>query len=148
MPEEVAFFGRTAGYGVLIAIAYWFVSYEVTGTVLLAGFGLATGVGFVLLWRRSRSAKRTGAVDVDRPFTDESGPVPLRSFAPLELGLGIAVVGLGLVFGIWFVIAAAVPVAVGALEWVREARHELDLVSTRAPSGSTASPGAGRGPAD
>ena len=143
MPEEVAFFGRTAGYGLLIALAYWFVSYEVTGTVLLAGFGLATGVGFVLLWRRSRGARRAGPIDADRPFSDETGPVPLRSFAPLELGLGIAVVGLGLVFGIWFVIAAAVPVAAGALEWVREARHELDLVSTSTPPGGAAGPEAG-----
>ena len=131
MPEEVGFFGRTAAYGVFIAIAYWFVSYEVTGTVLLGGFGLATGVGFVLLWRRNRAAKRTGSLDPDRPFTDESGPVPLRSFAPLEVGLGVAVLALGLVFGIWFVVAAAAPIAMGAIDWVRAARREHDLVAAR-----------------
>ncbi len=142
MPEEVAFFGRTSLYGLVIAVVYWFVSYDVAGTGLLFGFGLATGVGFVLLWRRDRAAQRragsaamspraASAFDPDRPFTDERGPVPLGSFAPLEVGFGVAVAALGLVFGIWFILAAIIPVLAGAATWVREARREADLVASR-----------------
>jgi hypothetical protein len=136
MPEEVGFFGRTAAYGLFIAAVYWFVSYEVAGTVLLAGFGLATGVGFVLLLRRHRSGEREareagGSLRTDAPFSDESGAVPLRSFAPLELGVGVTILGLGLVFGIWFVILAIVPLAAGSFGWIRAARREHDLVEAR-----------------
>ncbi len=128
MPEEVGFFGRTAAYGLFIAVVYWFASYDVTGTVLLAGFGLATGAGFVMLLRRHRTAP-PGRVDA--PVTDESGAIPLRSFAPLEFGVGIAVLALGLVFGIWFAIVAIIPLAVGSIDWIRAARREHDLVAGR-----------------
>jgi hypothetical protein len=47
MPEEMRFFLRTGLYTALIGTVYWFVSYEVTGTVMLA-FLLAACAFFVI----------------------------------------------------------------------------------------------------
>jgi hypothetical protein len=145
MPEEVKFFGRIGAYGLFIAAVYWFVSYEPAGTVLLGGFGLATGAAFVLLRRGARrpAVTRDGGADrpsdrsiaalaPDGPFGDESGPVPLRSLAPFEVGFGLAVMSLSVAFGIWFAIAGLLPLAIGAADWLGSANRELDLIDSPA----------------
>ncbi|MBA3431837.1 MAG: cytochrome c oxidase subunit 4 [Actinobacteria bacterium] len=43
MVEELRFFLRIGVFGALIAIIYWFVSYEEAGTVLLVGIVVAAG---------------------------------------------------------------------------------------------------------
>ena len=138
MPEEVKFFGRIAPYAFFIAAVYWFVSYEAAGTVLLGGFGLATGAAFVLLRRGAKGRGRRSTESVaagatpDGPFGDESGPVPLRSLAPLELGFGLAVMSLSVAFGIWFAIAGLLPLAIGAADWLGSANREFDLIDSAA----------------
>ena len=134
MAEEVRLFGRLSLYALVVGTIYWFVSYEVAGTVLLLGFGLATGLAFIILWRRDRKVRAAGragdgdggALDPDGPFGDESGPVPTRSAAPLVVGFGVAVIALGGAFGPWFVITGLVPVILGAADWLRSANRELD----------------------
>ena len=42
-PQEVTFFLFLAAFALVITIVYWFASYEPAGTVLLAGFTIATG---------------------------------------------------------------------------------------------------------
>jgi hypothetical protein len=87
MPEEVKFFGRIGAYGLFIAAVYWFVSYEPAGTVLLGGFGLATGAAFVLLRRGARrpAVTRDGRADraSDRSIAatghSAMSPAPFRS---------------------------------------------------------------------
>jgi hypothetical protein len=128
VPEEVWFFGRSGLFGLLIAIVYWFVSYEIAGTLLLGGFGLATGLAFLVL-RAGRPRDSNGKVagqSREQPFEDEGGLVPLASLAPLEIGLGIGIASLGMAFGIWFLLAGLLPLALGAADWlgavVRESR--------------------------
>ena len=129
IPVEVAILGGMSAYAVFLGVVYWLVSYEVAGTVLLLGFGVATGVGFAVLRWESRAGTGSGGVDgsTDRPFTDESGAIPTRSLAPLIVGFGVAVAALGLVFGIWFVIGGAIPIVAGGVDWLRSAQHELQL---------------------
>jgi hypothetical protein len=143
MPEEAVFFGRSGAFGLALAAVYWFVSYEIAGTVLLAGFGLATGAAFLLLARSARRSRpsegRTepptagdamaphgGAAPERAPFEDEGGLIPLRSFAPLWVGLGLAVMSVALGFGLWFVLAGLVPLALGAGSWLAEVGREAE----------------------
>ena len=106
MADEVRLFGRLSAYALVVGTIYWFVSYELAGTVLLLGFGLATGLAFIILFRRDRKVRAARAAGApirddgagpgpDGPFGDESGPVPTRSAAPLVVGFGIAVIALG-----------------------------------------------------
>ncbi len=140
MADEVRLFGRLSAYALVVGTIYWFVSYELAGTVLLLGFGLATGLAFIILFRRDRKVRGGGPARAarapiagdgvgrgpDGPFGDESGPVPTRSAAPLVVGFGVAVMALGGAFGPWFVITGLVPVLIGASDWLRAANRELD----------------------
>lgn len=145
MADEVKLFGRLSLYALVVGTIYWFVSYELAGTVLLLGFGLATGLAFIILFRRDRKVRAERALTAgevpadaasppptgddlapDGPFGDESGPVPTRSAAPLVVGFGLAVIALGVAFGPWFAITGLVPVLIGAADWLRAANHELD----------------------
>jgi Cytochrome c oxidase subunit IV len=148
MPEEVRFFGRLSIYALIIGAVYWFLSYDAAGTVLLIGFGFATGVAFLVLWRSGRRDD-PGAIDrpdvPDGPFGDESAPVPTRSAAPLALGFGVAVMALAGAFGPWFLIAGAVPLVLGATDWLRSASRELSQAASADATGrNPAAEGGGR----
>jgi hypothetical protein len=136
VPEEVRFLGRLAAYGLLIGVIYWFVAYEVAGTVLLLAFGGAAGFATLLLLldvrrrrhgplpRRPLDWLALTADEEDPPFGDEPATLPAGSGAPLEFGFGLAVAALGLVFGAWLVALGLVPIVVGAATWIRAAMAE------------------------
>lgn len=125
-PQETRFFAVIGALGVVLGIAYWFVSYEVAGTVLLTSFGLASGLAAArLVVTRRNAGEPAGA---DRPFLDESGRLPAPTLAPLALGLGISLALTAVVFGPWLVVAAAIPLAWGGWAWFAGARDEFDAV--------------------
>ncbi len=132
MAEEIRFFGRLSLYALVVGTGYWFISYETAGTVLLLGFGIATGVAFIVLRRGRPASGDTRADEVesypgrpDGPFGDESAPVPTRSAAPLVVGFGIAVMALAGAFGPWFLLTGAIPFLIGSVDWLRAAGREL-----------------------
>ena len=145
-PQETRFFLLIAGWAGALGIIYWFVSYEVAGTALLAGLALASGLISVWLIRALRAATRRGLAaagtpdltaerkdapgrgtgGVDRPFLDESGRLPDPTLAPFAVGLGVALIVLGPVFGVAPVAVGAVSLVWGAWTWLRAARDELD----------------------
>jgi hypothetical protein len=144
-PQETRFFLLIAGWAGGAGIIYWFVSYEVAGTALLAGLALASGVMSIWLIRARRLAARrpadsgapaitadrvdasgSGTAGVDRPFLDESGRLPDPTLAPFAVGLGIALAVLGPVFGLAPVAVGVLSFLWGASLWLRAARDELD----------------------
>jgi len=148
-PQETRFFAVIGALGVVLGIAYWFVSYEVAGTVLLVGFGLASGLAAARLfvtWRGREVARRVragagepsargpdegegpggGLAGVDRPFLDESGRLPAPTLAPLALGLGISLALTAVVFGPWLLVAAVIPLVWGCWAWFAGAREEFE----------------------
>ena len=144
-PAEARFFLFVGAFGIVLAAIYWFVSYELAGTVMLGGFGLGAGLlGLRLRIERPPAAGRNGSgtqaapdragpgvPDVDTPggpetpFTDESGRLPGETLAPLSLGLGVALALTALVFGPWLLVAGIVPFAWGAWTWLSGASDEL-----------------------
>jgi hypothetical protein len=110
-----------AALGALMAVVYWFVSYEAAGSVLLAGFGLACGIIGV-----RAGAGGTARMDADRPLLDEHGRIPSPTFGPFALAVGIALAATSLVFGLAPLVVAVLPVAWGAREWLGRASAELD----------------------
>jgi hypothetical protein len=144
-PQEARVFVLLSAFGIIVGAIYWFVSYESAGTVLLLGFGAATGViGLRLVAdpasRIVRERARAGAAEtipagegtgagtggVDRPFLDETGRLPDETIAPFAVGLGVAVAATGLIFGPAPVIVGLLPLAWGAWSWLSSARAELD----------------------
>jgi hypothetical protein len=139
--QETKVFLLMAAFGLIVATIYWFVSYEAAGTVLLAGFGLATGVIAVLLAASDPTARRPardggvaldargttvgGTSGVDRPFADESGRLPRETVAPFAVGAGVALAATGLIFGLAPIIVGVLPLAWGAWSWLTSAGDEL-----------------------
>ena len=142
--QETRVFLLMAVFGFLVAAIYWFVSYEVAGTILLFGFGLATAVISARLAadpasRRIRERARApeapsaddtltsggGTGGIDRPFADETGRLPDATIAPFAVGAGVALAATGLVFGLAPVIVALLPLGWGAFTWLSSANDEL-----------------------
>jgi hypothetical protein len=71
-PQETRFFLFLGGFGIVLATIYWFLTYEVAGTVLLAGFGLGTGLlGIGLLRSRPGRVARAAAAGDGQSAADD-----------------------------------------------------------------------------
>ena len=93
----------------LIGVIYFVASYEATGSTLLgATVGLAVIPGGFLLYRTMRMHGPTAQDNPDAEMRDGRGPVgafPESSIWPVVLAAGVALLGIGFIFGGW----AAVP---------------------------------------
>jgi hypothetical protein len=144
---ETRVFLLMAVFGLAVGVVYWFLSYEVAGTVLLIGFGLATAViaaklavdrGPRRLARPVAPAADAGSPDAaDRPFADDTGRLPDATIAPFAVGAGVALAALGLVFGLAPVIVGLLPLGWGALTWLESANEELAATQTDDASDAT-----------
>ena len=132
MAEELRFFLRIGLFAALIATIYWFVSYEVAGTILLAGIVFSVGVLVVTVGRAVRPARDDIAPDNKSgseggrlsmlatiakrtlAFEEESEPAsgsPLQladepiahtSAWPILTAVAALLIGLGFLWGGWF----------------------------------------------
>ena len=104
MKIEARFLLFLAGFGAVIALIYWFASYEDAGTTMLVAtslLGLLPG-SYYLWWSRRMTPRPED--DAEARPEDGAGVVgafPGSSIWPFVLGLGAAMVGLSLVFGFW-----------------------------------------------
>jgi hypothetical protein len=127
LSEEALLFSRLAIFGIVIGVAYWFISYEVAGTVMLIGFGVASGVIAVAIWasptRGAVAARREAAGDV---VTEPIERIPAPAFAPVLVAAGIAIALLGLTLGLLIVPLGVVVAVIGGRYWLQAAIREGD----------------------
>jgi hypothetical protein len=137
LSEEAKVFARMSIFGIVVGGAYWFLTYEVAGTVLLLGFGLAAGVATVANVIRSRRAAGDATAAGDGVAGGEVAgrdsvqgeavePFPEPGWAPLIISLGVGGLALGAAFGPWLTIAGLLVAIAGGASWlsaaIREAR--------------------------
>lgn len=147
MAEELRFFLRIALFVGPAAAVYWFVSYEVAGTILLVALTLgallflATIASLVQAARDdivpdASGAGRTVIGIVERlvGFEEDSGPAagsPLESDEepiahtsawPVLTSASASLVGIGLLFGPWFWIPGLAIAALALLGWSAQLR--------------------------
>lgn len=143
MAEELRFFLRTALYVVVVAAAYWFITYEPVGTVLLVVLGVAIAaflavvsamapatVGEVRPSRGGVIRKAFGTVNrviglrdpVDEAAPLAGGPdlVPLSSPWPILTAAGMVIIGMGLIFGTWLIVPGVVLTGVAGVGWLTQ----------------------------
>lgn len=103
---------------------YWFLSGDPTGTTALAvTVGLGGLVTFYLFYTGSRLSgvrpedRRDGEI---HERAGEQGFFSPHSWAPFFVGIGLAVVTVGLVVGWWLVVIGAALTALAVLQWVFE----------------------------
>jgi hypothetical protein len=134
MIEERRFFLRTALFASVIAVVYWFVSYETAGSVMLLAIGLSAMFLMVVLRRHTNEPER-GPLETARhltmeivtfedpeegsasPLAIEEGAMPAMSYPPLAVAVGAGAVAGGLVFGAWLWLPGAALVVGAAWRW-------------------------------
>ena len=103
----------------LVGIVYWFTSKDPTGTAcLLFGFFAYALIGAYLLvqWRRRKGVPRPEDRD-DAEMSDGEGEIgffPAASIWPAGIGIGAIFLGIGLIYGVWYLFIGGV-FAVGSL---------------------------------
>lgn len=145
MAEELRFFLRTGVYSIVVGTVYWFVSYEVAGSVLLAFvvFAALAFVGVAGAFVRgahseivppgtSGVARVLGSVNRVLGFEEHAGavssdplaaglePIPTGSIWPLIGGIAALLMLLGLVYGPWLLLPGIVLAAGTVWGWVTQ----------------------------
>jgi hypothetical protein len=99
----------------VIAAVYWFTSYEDAGAVMLLVAALAYAMlsGYLYLQVRRLADGPARAEDLDEGTVPDFGSVeigyfPAASVWPAALAMGAVLTALGLVFGYWFLVIAAI----------------------------------------
>lgn len=110
----------------LVCAAYWFLSYETSGTLMLLGamlLGLVPG-GYYFWWSRRMKPRPEDNPQATR--ADGAGIVaafPSTSVWPFVIGLAAASIGLALVFGLWTAAIGFALAIAALLGVVRESRR-------------------------
>jgi hypothetical protein len=145
MAEELRFFLRTALYSAVVGVIYWFVSYEVAGSVMLAFVVFATGllVGiffFAVRATRGQLDPRTGGpmqragmaiarlvgfaeprgAAGEQPIAAGLEPLPVSSIWPLVAATAATMMGLGLVYGLWLTLPGLALAAITIWGWITQ----------------------------
>jgi hypothetical protein len=123
MKAETWIFGINAVFFLLVAPAYWFLSYDPTGTAaLIMTFLLTLLVTFYLGFHASKMEPRPE----DRKEAEiadgagELGFFPPYSWWPLWCAATVAVMVLGVVFGWWLFIIGAGLGSIALTGWIFE----------------------------
>ena len=134
LTAETKLFARMAIFGIAIGVAYWFLTYETAGSVMLTTFGFASGIAAVAVWAGSRQRRGAGrpvgdhraatASDVDAAL--DADAVPRPGWAPLGIAVGLGGVALAGPFGPWLAIAGLVLTVRSAKTWLDSTVRETD----------------------
>lgn len=89
------------------SLVYWSLSKDPTGGVALAfAAGLAFLIGYYLFFTGRRIPPRPEDI-AEAEISDGAGEVGFfspHSYWPLGMGLGVALIALGFVFGVWIIL--------------------------------------------
>lgn len=125
MKAETYIFGVNAVFFTLVAPAYWFISYDPTGTAALVMTALLTTlVTFYLGMHARRMVEVRPEDDKEGQIADGAGELgffPPYSWWPLWVAASAAVVVVGLAFAAWWLVAIGVGLLSIALSgWIFE----------------------------
>ena len=115
----------SAGFSVVIGTIYWFVAYEIAGTIFLAAMAAALlfTAGFVALSARGPLSAQDRADAVPAESAGEQiGPFPGASIWPVFLGAGSLLFVVGLIYGVWLLALGGLISAAALLGMTREGR--------------------------
>ena len=115
-----------AAFFAVVAVVYWFWSYETSGTAMLTGtflLGLLPG-GYYYWWSRRMKPRPEDDPNAEREEgAGAVGAFPSSSIWPFVLGMSAASVALALVFGFWSALVGFALATAAVLGVIRESRR-------------------------
>jgi hypothetical protein len=106
------------GFLFLTGVAYWFLSYEDAGTVMLLLAGVLGFIVGVWIWVQSHNPAKTDAVE-----HAEGEWLPHASIWPFWIGLGAAFAAGGLAMSPWLVAPGVFVLLIGVVGFARQSRY-------------------------
>ena len=108
MSTQVKFLLGAGGFAIVVAIVYWYFSYETAGTGMLLFMGLAAAfIGGYILLRAGRERRVYAEDDPDADHAKQTGVhvgwFSAGSFWPLVMGIGTAIALQGFIWSAWLV---------------------------------------------
>lgn len=90
-------------FAVPIALLYWFLSYEESGTAMLGAFGAAALflATYLHLQSRNRPSPPEDQTEPVAPAEEDIGVFPSASIWPLVLGFGVTILAFGFAYNRW-----------------------------------------------
>ncbi len=126
MKIEGQIFAGLAAFFLVVGAIYWFTSYEDAGSVLLlstAILGTIPGAYLILTSRKHPPRPEDQGEATVADGAGRVGSFPEYSVWPLVLAIGLAIAGVGLVFGIWMALPGFLLVAIGVPSAILEGRR-------------------------
>ena len=130
-PERTAprLFLGVAAFMAVVAVVYWFTSYEQAGTAMLGlSAALAALIGAYLGFqdRYGTYDTRHAAAGTGRPeatdVQDQEMYLPHASVWPFGIGVGAVLASNGLILGFAYAVPGAVVIAVSIVGFIRQSR--------------------------
>jgi hypothetical protein len=123
---EVKLFAFSGFFSLLVAAVYWLLSYERAGSMLLLFMFFAPlFVGGYLAYRGWRLRRAEDAPDADhaKHAGEPLGHFHSTSLWPFLMGLGVALLLEGFVFGLWIAVVGVILFALAGLGLMQESRN-------------------------
>jgi hypothetical protein len=123
MKSEAWIFGVNAVFFTLVAPAYWFLTYDPTGTAALIMTALLTILVTFYLGFHARRMEPRPEDNKEAEVADGAGELgffPPYSWWPLWCAATVAVMVLGIVFGWWLFIIGAGLGSIALIGWIFE----------------------------
>jgi hypothetical protein len=115
----------SAAFGAGIAVVYWFVAYEIAGTIFLAAMGASLLLAAAFAGRRARGElppeDRPGALPSEAAG-EHLGPFPEGSVWPVFLAGGSLLLVGGLIYGVWLAVIGGLIASAALIGMTREGR--------------------------
>jgi len=104
---EPRFLIGAGAFGALVAVVYWFLSYEQAGFAMLLLMGVASSmVGAYFVWKMGRVHLPEEDPDAEHAASagEEVGRFSAGSVWPLVMAVALVFVTQGLIYGLWLLL--------------------------------------------
>jgi hypothetical protein len=127
MSTQSKFLLGAGGFAVVVAVVYWYLSYEGAGFTMLLFMGLATAfIGAYILYRAGRERRVYAEDDPEADYATQAGEhvgwFSAASIWPLVMGAGLGIGLEGFVYGAWLFFFGAVLFVWAAVGLMLESR--------------------------